>query len=905
MLQEIRVRIGESNKPQIEDISEMLDTSIFSNQYTFALSAIDYHISAANGKSINDRVVSQVDGDNNIFAFIGDRGTGKTSCMMSIVKYLTSNNINNNYRSIKNKHFVSTELIDPAFFDEKHNIVSMFLAKLYNLYLAWSDESCSARTGEFREKERKLIEAFYNAQRYLNYILYFNPEDNSEQLEDLQQLSLMSSAIELRKCIKELVSLFFEVTEGKTDCILLLPIDDIDLNTDGAERMSEQIRKYLIHENIIIVMSLKLDQLAQIKRGKFLATYEKQIGNNYVTNEEIDQMVEKYMVKFIPQGHRVYMPDSSYYINAKIRLVVNGHDELLSSSPLMTYIPEQIFLKTRYLFYNSHQRLSYIIPLNLRELIQMVTLLYNMEDFRNDQIKNAYNQTLLKKYIFEDWVDANLSISDRKLAREIYSISDYSNINKRTVSILTNRFAIKDEKFAESLVSPKEASRIDEKNILIKGNSINYNVSFGDVLSFVDMIERLSSKEDDLRFLFIIKTIYSIRLYEAYNDVTEFDNSLRTEDMLGKKNEGLSLLNSYEKFVGGRFVNPRLYDVLPYDATSRISRSDRIIKFDVLRALISECAAYTTANEIQANKDKIRLAEFFMLCTLRDVDTKNFRVYDKDYRERRTINYADSLERKKTNAFFDVNAFLFNITRIKECYGRFKDGNKLYDNLENNDSTQSSFWGCFKKATLDLRPDQTSNGTIFNQNAWLSACCLRNFEIIQDLYDTIANDSNYEGTDHQCLARFFSRIGDYSIKTYDTSHDGTRLHIDFRFVNYVAEWLASLSGEGSESLLSLFNAIYNQSDFEEENEVIENSQDTNIRQVDIETFMSRRNGRDSKKDNVRTGLYKQYPFLKFVAEYNNRMKEILRPYEAVMQPPQIVQALQQINEMILQLNGQH
>lgn len=120
----------------------------------------------------------------------------------------------------------------------------------------------------------------------------------------------MSSAIDLKRNIFDLVNCFLEYV-SKNDTILVIPIDDIDLNSKSATSMVEQIRKYLEAPNILILFSVKLNQLYQLKRRELVKqNYD---THNTVSLTEIDEMVEKYLTKLIPNNHRFYMPDGTYY----------------------------------------------------------------------------------------------------------------------------------------------------------------------------------------------------------------------------------------------------------------------------------------------------------------------------------------------------------------------------------------------------------------------------------------------------------------------------------------------------------------------------------------------------------------------------------------------------------------
>lgn len=54
-------------------------------------------------------------------------------------------------------------------------------------------------------------------------------------------------------------------------------------------------------------------------------------------------------------------------------------------SPMKNGILEEIYKKTRLLFYNTKSHVNYIIPRNLREFCNLLHLLYNLDDVESHE----------------------------------------------------------------------------------------------------------------------------------------------------------------------------------------------------------------------------------------------------------------------------------------------------------------------------------------------------------------------------------------------------------------------------------------------------------------------------------------------------------------------------------------
>ncbi|MCD8296127.1 MAG: hypothetical protein LUC88_00980 [Prevotella sp.] len=822
-MQQITFKIGLENKPQIEDIQQS-DSSelIFKEQYKYCLDAIEKYLKTTaeqadaqnENQNIKDEETHQQESDNNIFAFIGDRGSGKTSCMLSIAKLLENKKDpvifgKAKYPTISETGIYALDLIDPSFFDDKHNILAIFLATLFNVY----DSKRNKDANKLEANERKLLELFHDSQRNIRYLIDGKLDDIYEN--DLQQLSIMAASIKLKKDISDLVDTWLKFI-GKERHKLLITIDDIDLNSSQADEMAEQIRKYLIQDNIIVLMALKLDQFEMIKRNKFVQQYESLVEKNNADisekkNIDIDAMVERYIAKMIPQSHRIYMPDGEFYMENE--LCIDGDDKI-KGKPVKFAVLDMIFSKTRYLFYNTPVKVSYIIPRNLRDLCQLVSMLYNMKDYYDNQDVNLYNKTVFKNYLFGDWMKNNLDESGRSLIEELLTVEDYILFNKSVLDILKRRFNGIDSKGEYD--EPDVETEITY--IFRKSNRV-YNISVGDVLSIIDMLEKTYTSDKDMCFLFMLRTIYSIRMYESYDIVTE---ELRTqEDKKGGNNAGkndneigedvirqdvYSELNAFDKLVGGRFYNTRLKKLLPNEAKEDISRGDRKIDLSSLYVLIGYCVHRMTVNSSNLSEmgNLVKMAEFFMLCTARHFSTRHVPKNDKDYydpsyRLRSDINYARQFNSVNINGYFDLNAFFFNITRIKKCYSRFPKGENFYNLVDLKDC---SFLYKFKQYTLEHRA-HNSNENAFRESDWLSLCSFRNAEVVQAFYDSIDSD-NFKGAQiNFLLADFFLKVSQFNIFTYDMDED-KYYNLDFSFVSEIKDWLRNLN----KNEMNIFNGIY-------------------------------------------------------------------------------------------------
>lgn len=815
----ITFNIGDENRIVVENINkDTIKSSIFSEPYHYILNALDHYIDALPDNRDDDFKSNDI-WRNNIFAFIGERGSGKTSCMRSIVHLLEDPRNSQLDNVVLKRNFYALDMIDPSFIDNESNIIGVILATLYKEFLNHSQDINEGL-------KIKLAESFARVQHDFSRMMTATaiPDD------DLEALSSLSAAIDLRTSMYELIDRFMKYM-GKEKAILLIPVDDIDLHSKAATIMVEQIRKYLVLPNVLVVMAMKINQLAKLKRLQYSTEYRD--DNQTLNDKDLDEMVDRYITKLVPYNHRVYMPESTVYWDAGLH-INQKNTSCYKFESVRQAVPELIFRKTRYLFYNSAVKTSFIVPDNLRELRQIIRLLVDMKDYWQYDgdgkliAEESNNKEVFKKYLFESWMMNHLGTDSQRGIKELASISEAIQINATALRIIRDKF--EKDKYFET----KEPSAIS--NILRSNNQV-YNIAIGDVLAIIDFLERKDITLEQMHFLFMIKTIYSMRLYEFYDeyveelhDNRELNGEMSSERVLARGLYQDMKLPNYLKLVGGRFFNTRMIVELPKGADDPY-RSNRVINLDALKALMKLC----TERSENLMPVELKMAEVFMLCTARIFKSRHYSpLKDKDYiepnyREYRELVYATSLTRKP-KGYWDIGAFLFNVVDIERCYQRFDYGDEFIDLMKRSESPFSkSLYNGFKllaksdirnmspKDYLDycnahpsLLESENTELPVFDKHMWLSWACVRNAEILCDLVSFLDEDEyKTSGDDVKILERFFFLMSQYSIYSYDKTgngEEGDYYRINYRFARLVIETLKEINS--SYSLKEIFKLIF-------------------------------------------------------------------------------------------------
>lgn len=783
------------NRPFVEGLDEYKN-SIFKEQYEQCISMVDSYLKGLSGMvKAPATLAGSLESSNNIFAFDGERGSGKTSCMMSIVNMLTNDNhkkICGQYSFVADRQFETIQMIEPAFFDKEHNILTLFIARLYR---AFKDrEESPANRFIDSQCANELNQKFVDVQRKLRCMFSEKKEDGG-----LEYLVNMAAAVDIKDDLGVLVGLYLKYI-GKEKGMLLLMVDDIDLNDDYAWEMAEQLRKYFIQPNVIVMISLKIRQMFGILQRGFKGKYG--INRAIEEDSEIAERGERYLAKLLPAHQRIYMPEPASFMDAELEVVdaeTWGYS-MMDGIKVKQVIPELIFIKTRYLFYNTRKQVSYIVPRNLRDIRQLLKLLIQMPNYANDDETKThpYNQKQFLQYLLNDWRDINLQEEHQRIIDKIFAVKRLEELN----FVLIRELWVFSE---NTLYYHFESEKVDK---IVDSRNIPYNVSLGDVLAMFRLVENTMKNEDTRKFVFLLKTLYSVRLYEAYDSITSSNESTGEIDKpnvkIQKKEHGITH-NDYEAMVSGCLFNSDFSPLLPDTKTEKYL-TNRKISVNA----VSELFEYCVQNWKKAREEHlIDLAEVLMLCVYYDVAKESL-----DGLYRRSVDLCYDSFGDSDQLVFNLGALFFNLGRMERCFNRFnaiKFGaeflKKLDAEKQDVEKRGKMLTEIIKESALSIRP----KGYKTNEERWLSYCCFRNIEIIEDFLDTVSETEYTDRKDEfKTMREFFQAAANYNIKSYDRDNANASANLgapyDIHF-NFFQEF-EKLFGEKNQEVKNWFLKVY-------------------------------------------------------------------------------------------------
>lgn len=448
---------GEEFRICVKDKIERTD--IFYDQYVSAAGMLDDIV--ANRKPEMSGQWFKSDSENNIIAFCGERGEGKSSAMISFVNaaYKSGTDIGESIfagcGNVKKTYFAEPIVMDPSMFDGVHNVLDIVLATLYRKFQDKYEEDNGCLE---RYQREHMLDQFQRVYKCISLI-----NNQAKMLDDeydyegnIGKLSKLGESTRLRSEVEKLVDLYLKIMpgsrkEGKTAGCLLIGIDDLDLCSSNAYKMAEQIRKYLIIPNAVIIMAVKVEQLDLCVKEQNFKSFENIIriesegrengdnGNNgfgvYNQNsrgrkwqsgawDEVNGMSERYVAKLIPRVRRNYLPNVQAMRDTRILYKNRDGDVIYGENVGQTMnetILDIIYKKTGMKFLPDRAGRNCLLPDNLRDVVNMVALLGDMADPVSDEV---YYENIQKfsRYYEKEWLFGNLPLEEcREIQNLVYA----------------------------------------------------------------------------------------------------------------------------------------------------------------------------------------------------------------------------------------------------------------------------------------------------------------------------------------------------------------------------------------------------------------------------------------------------------------------------------------------------
>ena len=435
------------------DLDRPLSETIFQQEYQMASHLIDEIIQRNRDRNAvsRDQSTMQSYGYTDLqtaIPFIGDRGTGKTSMMLSVWNWLkryTSSAHKKPFELTGNPKFICLEMIDAGKLQGSEDILEIILSRLLS-YLQENNQDCSGRRADYRELYKKIDNLYKDLAR--------THWSNGPKMEEasLLQLQAIADSQKTSRQFRELIQEFVK-TVGGDRTFLVIALDDIDMY-QGSRRnvpqsglqcglqnssndkfiLLEQIYNYLRAPNLILLLTYNETILRRICMGHFFQLYQdsKTIEDDSVAKMDVEVLTRQYLTKLFPHEQRVYLPDfmriaSMNQVNLYIVPKIDGktippfdkenQNQGLNPAPVNVkeFMLRLIAYKTGVYYDIKGNKKHFFEPRNLRELGSMIQFLDGMEEIPDKGTKEeieavqAQNRQMLLNYLYNQFSEDHLN----------------------------------------------------------------------------------------------------------------------------------------------------------------------------------------------------------------------------------------------------------------------------------------------------------------------------------------------------------------------------------------------------------------------------------------------------------------------------------------------------------------
>lgn len=398
----------ETNEIHYEDIREF-EGSLFENVYLGAFRQVENIINCNTEKqsiaTVNDanerRKKKQID---NLVCFVGGRGTGKTSAMLSFMEALKDYyyrdkkelfyniSVNGKFHNIS---FLCLDHIDASLLENGEDLFEVILTMMYNKLKGLERENF-LRKDNFEYQKDQLLRQFETTFAGIQN-LKKRDSDLGGYDSYIGTLKSMSVSMTLRDEFEALVNAYLSLirfrkegqspdawNNNETLSYLVVTIDDIDLNLESGYMMLEQIHRYLMIKKVIVLLAVDDIQMRRICEKHFWELYQNNPNKKRMQEWEDHVLYTsvQYMNKVIPLYRRIYMPriqDMKQNLHIK-----NENEDRIEQ--MKQYILRHIAEKTQVSFDICGSKRHFYEPNTVREIVSLSQMLDDMEVLETEQL---------------------------------------------------------------------------------------------------------------------------------------------------------------------------------------------------------------------------------------------------------------------------------------------------------------------------------------------------------------------------------------------------------------------------------------------------------------------------------------------------------------------------------------
>ncbi len=415
---------------------EEFESSYFHEQYTQAITIAKNIIEQSNRIQEMSNQLYQNQEICNIISFIGGRGSGKTSAMLSFAgelqnfweskrKNVGSSDFDLGLKNIGELDFTCLECIDGSLLEKKEDIFKVILAQMYSKFQI-EDGKIRNRDKKYDYDRRELQIAFEQVYHGVCKLEKNDWENWNEA--SITKLKDLANSVKIKSEFSKLVTQYLEFLnrdksgtgrrDSRTQDFLVIVIDDLDLNIENGFDMLEKVHRYMMVPQVIVLLTFDLVQIKMLCERHFFDMIPR--VNKIMEERRIyaEKLAQEFIEKVFPLATRIYMPLIKRYENVYIE-----------DNKTQKEIKEKLFLeiynKVGMRLDNQGKKRHFYEPDSLRGLVNFYLMLKDMPDTAFEKGKYCEykrNYNLFFTDIVNRMVNEKLNIESKELFERLVNV---------------------------------------------------------------------------------------------------------------------------------------------------------------------------------------------------------------------------------------------------------------------------------------------------------------------------------------------------------------------------------------------------------------------------------------------------------------------------------------------------
>lgn len=522
------------NNIVLVDLSQSLPDSIFRQEYEKASTIIRSIISESNTKSnklgncLQCRNAGNHDSNAGLYSltefqtavpFIGERGTGKTSIMCSVLERLRWYQDDNRHAALDlgpenaRTRFIVFDMIDANTLKSSEDAMEIILSRM----LAYLEDMLA--DNDFRELYRQIDELHKDLG-----MVYWKKADSRREygLTTLQRIADSQETIErFRKLVKQFTEEVSRYRYSGNPCYLVIALDDIDMYQGARNGMSdsqfallEHIYNYMRIPCLIVLMTYNEQILRRKCNEHFAGVYygtQRPATYSLPALKDIETLTAQFMSKLFPQERRIYLPnfqfiDSENHPNLYVKPTLEKKEKSQDSNVIQPFHADEnvsvkefmlrlIAYKTGVYFDATGSKKHFFEPRNPREFGELFLVLQSMEDIdqssQEREVIRGRNRKKLLEYLYNQYALKYLSSEEYREFSEL-AMLPLSRQDKTLIHMIRQQ---------RKSLKLKE----DDEGFLDRTKKDHWKYSYGELLHNLYISTRIPNKQVFNGFTFFSK----------------------------------------------------------------------------------------------------------------------------------------------------------------------------------------------------------------------------------------------------------------------------------------------------------------------------------------------------------------------------------------------------------------